>query len=49
MRKTALVLILLAAMAASAFADYAVGNYSDAKAQAAKADKPLLVDFFTEW
>jgi hypothetical protein len=41
--------MLLPAMAATSFAGHFTGAYSDAKAEAAKLGKPLLIDFSTEW
>jgi len=50
MRQKILVLmLLLAATTAASAVDRATGNFADAKAQAAKLGKPLLIDFFTEW
>jgi hypothetical protein len=37
------------ALTLSVSADIVTGSYADAKAQAAKLGKPLLIDFFTEW
>jgi hypothetical protein len=50
MRKSALVALMLLALTMTASAvDHATGSFADAKAQAAKLGKPLLIDFFTEW
>jgi thiol-disulfide isomerase/thioredoxin len=40
--------ILAMTIPASAF-DHATGSFAEAKAQAAKIGKPLLIDFFAEW
>ncbi len=50
MKKAALIAAVLFAFAfAMAQADGTTMSYADARAEAAKLDKPLLVDFFTTW
>jgi len=49
MRKSALVALMLLAMAMSASAAIVTGSFADAKAQSALLGKPLLIDFATDW
>ncbi len=50
MRKSALVAIMLLALTMPACAvNQATGSFADAKAQAAKLGKPILIDFYTDW
>lgn len=49
MKKIALVLLILTALAQVALAGEFTGTFAEAKAQSAKLGKPVLVDFFTEW
>lgn len=50
MKKTAALLTLLVFVAGpAAVAVEDAGSFAEAKAMAAELNKPLLVDFFTEW
>ncbi|MEE9555154.1 MAG: hypothetical protein V3W18_12750 [candidate division Zixibacteria bacterium] len=50
MRRTALIAaLLILVLGVSVYAKEDPGSYADAKAMAAKLDKPLLVNFFTTW
>ncbi len=50
MKKTAALLTLLVfATGPAALAVEDAGSFAEAKAMAAELNKPLLVDFFTEW
>ncbi|UCC78420.1 MAG: hypothetical protein JSW64_09025 [Candidatus Zixiibacteriota bacterium] len=50
MKRSTMALILITIfMASSAHAIEAAGTFTEAKATAAKNNKPLLVDFFTTW
>ena len=49
MRKSALAALIFLAMTLSASAAVVTGSFADAKAQAERLGKPLLIDFFTEW
>jgi hypothetical protein len=44
-----LTMLLVFALGTGAWAVEATGSFAEAKAMAAKLDKPLLVDFFTTW
>ena len=48
-QKILVLMLLLALTSVSSAVDRATGSYADAKSQAAKLGKPLLIDFFTEW
>lgn len=49
MKKIIVIMLALAALAQVALAVEFTGNYADAKTQAAKLGKPLLLDFYTDW
>lgn len=49
MKKIAVVILLLLALTQIGAAAEFTGTYAEAKAQAAKLGKPLLVDFSTDW
>ncbi len=50
MKKTAALLTLLIfAVGPAALAVEDAGSYAEAKAMAAELNRPLLIDFFTEW
>lgn len=50
MKRSAMTLILIVILAGSlAHAIEATGTFDEAKAMAARNNKPLLVDFFTTW
>ena len=50
MKKSAMLLtLILLAFSGAARAAGDVGSYSDAKAEAAKLGKPLLLDFYATW
>lgn len=50
MKKTAALLVLLVfATGPAVLAVEDAGSFAEAKAMAAELNKPLLVDFFTEW
>jgi thioredoxin-related protein len=50
MKKTAVIMfVMLLAIAQSVLATEITGTYADAKAEAVSLNKPLLVEFYTEW
>jgi hypothetical protein len=49
MKKIIVIVLALAALAQVALAGEFAGTYTEAKAEAAKLGKPLLLDFFAEW
>ena len=49
MKKIALVIMALLALAQLAAAAEFTGTFAEAKAQAASLGKPILIDFFAEW
>ena len=49
MKKTAIIILVLLAMVQIAWSAEFSGTYTEAKAQATKLGKPLLLDFFADW
>jgi len=49
-KRTLLLTVVLAALAGSALAeDFTATTWDDALAKSTQHDKPILIDFFTEW